>query len=180
MNILKLKPVKCTRKIMDDLEKKKLIKLLRPTKKVLRAPARKGVVDAFYKAGRKSGPHMLMCIGKSESKPEMSYHSECEEVLLIKQPEHKTKPLFLLIALEKYAKIKRKIDNNTLRSRDFMLIKLRYNDPEISFFTILKNTFHCELTSKTMGTSPYFFVTEPSLTVTEKIKMKKYKFAMTI
>ena len=68
----------------------------------------------------------------------------------------------MVVGLSKYRDIERKARAGRLTSRDFVFLRLNYNDHKTCVFTMLKDTPHCEVTSQGKGRGPVFFVTEPN------------------
>ena len=68
--------------------------------------------------------------------PEFGTHPENEDFFMIGTPGGK--PLYLVIGLCDRFQLDRKIKEEVVSSKDFITLKVKYNDPEVSFFTILK------------------------------------------
>jgi hypothetical protein len=66
-----------------------------------------------------------------------------------------------------------------LTEKDFIAIGLEFNNPSLSFFIMIKNTVHCEITDKSKGQHPVFFVTEPSRLKDNKVRMKNFNICLT-
>ncbi|MFH1259114.1 MAG: hypothetical protein ABII74_04780 [Elusimicrobiota bacterium] len=162
MKILKLKPVKITAEILSFLEKRDLIKTLTPTKKTLKVKEGQVAVDQLYSSQPQFGGHKLICIGLNITVIKLNYHPDNEEFIMVKNPQDKFKPLFLIVGLEKYEKLEEKARKNKLTEKDFLALRMEYNRPQTSIFTMLKYTPHCEATLSGKGRHPNFFVTEPT------------------
>ncbi|MBQ4179093.1 MAG: hypothetical protein II598_05070, partial [Elusimicrobia bacterium] len=80
--------------------------------------------------------------------------------------------LYLIFALDKIDVFSKKLSKNLLRSKDFVAVEIVYNDPNLSFFTMLKKTVHCEVVKDEDKQHPVFFVTESSDLKNNKIKHK--------
>ena len=67
--------------------------------------------------------------------------------------------------------------NDELKNSDFITVKIMYNNIKFSFFTVLKNTVHCEITMENdKKQHPVFFVSESSDLKNNKIVHKNLKF----
>ncbi len=53
-----------------------------------------------------------------------------------------------------------KAHEGTLSAADFLAVRVKYNDPETSFFVMLKGVPHGEGISDAQGKPPSFYVTE--------------------
>lgn len=175
-NILKIKSQKITEEILENLEKKGLIRTLKAPANVLHSKSRQGTVRTIYSSKAEYGSHKLICVKCNSSKINLNCHPDNEEFLLINNTNLKFNPLFIIIALEKGAGLQKKIKNFTLTTDDFIVLELKYNDPRISIFTMLKGTYHCEFTIPGKEISPVFFVTEPSRLQMIKEKLCNYQF----
>lgn len=87
-------------------------------------------------------------------------HADNEEFLLIGDPH--TKPMYLAIALCTAEELNQRIAHGTVSAADFVCLHIRYNDPEVSFFTMLKGVPHGEAIVDAPGAPPTFYVTEPA------------------
>ena len=148
-----LKPVKSSIKVFNYLEKKGLISVLKPTNKAIKTKTRTGIVDILYTSNKKFGSHRLMCIGKRTKN--VDYQK-----------------LYLVFALDKIDVFSKKLSKNLLNEKDFIAVEVVYNDPHLSFFTVLKKTVHCEVVKDEDKQHPVFFVTESSDLKNNKIKHK--------
>ncbi len=164
MKIITLRPVEATEKILARLEKKGLIRTLRPTLKILKLGSRKkGGVDTIYSSSPKFGSHKLICVTKEDThKISLNFHPDNEEFILINNTSLRFKPLYIIIGLHKYKEFKIRARNKRLNKNDFIVLRLKYNNHKTCIFTMLKGTPHCEATLPGRGKSPIFFVTEPS------------------
>ena len=179
MKTIKLKPVNVTEKILLRLEKKGLIRTLRPTDKVLRSTAKHGLVDTIYSSPGGYGTHKLICVrSDNDGKINLNSHPHNEEFILINTTGLKLKPVVMVIALSKYGDIERKAGKGRLTSRDFIFLRLKYNDHGTCVFTMLKDTPHCEVSPPVKGESPIFFVTEPSKLKINRLRLHEYRLTL--
>ena len=154
-----LKPVEMTPDLMADLEDRELI--IRPSPGHHDIPAKPGETldKVIYSSKNEYGPHML--IGVTVNNPnfsEFGTHPDNEEFLLIGNPH--TKPLYLAIALHRKEGLQKKIAEKKLSADDFVCLRIKYNDPEVSFFTMLADVPHGEATIEGEDELPSFYVTE--------------------
>ena len=172
-----LKPVNSCTKVFNFLEKRKLIKTLKPTKKAITTKTKTGTVDILYTSRKAFGSHRLMCIGKRNTKVQLCYHKDNEDLFFLNPNDIDYKPLYLIFAIDKIDVFLKKLKNDELTNSDFITIKIIYNDIKFSFFTILKNTVHCEITAENdLKQHPIFFVSESSNLENNKIVHKNLKF----
>lgn len=174
-----LKPLKANLKLFKRLEKKKLVRLITPTKKTIETKTKTGAVSKFYASKEKFGTHTLMCVGKRATEIRLSSHDDNEDFILINPLNLKFKNLYLILALDKEKKFLKKFYGGKLESKDLLAVELKFNDPCLSFFIMLKNTIHCEVTGKAQGQHPVFFVTEASKLKDKKLPKNLYDIILT-
>ncbi len=177
MKTIKLKPVNVTEKILLRLEKKGLIRTLRPTDKVLRSTAKHGLVDTIYSSPGGYGTHKLICVrSDNDGKINLNSHPHNEEFILINTTGLKLKPVVMVIALSKYGDIERKAKSGKLAPKDFLFLRLKYNDHKTCVFSMLKDTPHCEISEPGRGRASIFFVSEPANLPMRYVDMAGYIF----
>ncbi len=142
------------------LERRGLIRTLAPTARVRRSKKGRGAAEAVYGADPRFGGHMLLCVKPDSPLPKLNWHPDNEEFILV-DPRSPGRPLYLLFGLLPAEELARKAREGRLGTRDFVLLKMRFNDPRTSVFTMLKGTVHCEIVFPGRGRAPVFFVTEP-------------------
>ena len=169
-----LKPVKASVNFFEALEKRKLIKLLRPSKNALETKTKTGAVSRFYTSQQKSGTHTLLCVGKRSTEIRLSWHEDNEDFILLNPLNIKFKKLYLIVSLLKKNDFLKKFNSGSLNAKDLAAVEMEFNNPEFSFFTMLKNTVHCEITDNEKGQHPVFFVSEPSKLKDNKLSSKFY------
>lgn len=162
--------VRATPALFKALEKKKLIRTLAPSKKLLRTRTEDGTVDGYCRSKASSGPHVLMGVAKRTTKINLSYHDGSEEIILTNFSSNKYKPLYLIMGLSKAGIISKKIRNGKLSGKDLVAVKLDFGDARFSAFSVLKDTVHWEATEPGKGLHPIFFVSEPA-----GLKMKYFR-----
>jgi hypothetical protein len=162
MRTIYLTPVPLTPRALAFLEKKKLVRRLLPTRKLLGTRTGTGAIDTFYRSAKAYGTHMLIGVGKRSTEVKLGSHPGNEEFILINPAQRSYKPLYLVIALEKRAAFERRAARRALSARDLRVFECVFNDPRACVFTLLKDTVHCEVTVPGRGQHPVFFVAEPS------------------
>jgi len=169
-----LKPVKVTETLFEGFEKKKLIKLLRPSKAAIETRTKTGTVSRFYTSKKEFGAHTLMCVGKRTAEIRLSYHEDNEDFMLLNPLGLKFKRLYLIISFLKKNDFLRKFNAGKLAEKDLTAVELEFNNPKLSFFTMLKHTVHCEVADRSEEQHPVFFVSEPSELKDNKLSTKLY------
>ena len=96
----------------------------------------------------------------------------------VSKPNIDYKELYIVFALDKIDTFCKKLSKNNLTNKDFIAIEVVYNEPNLSFFTILKNTVHCEVVKDENKQHPIFFVAESSHLKNNKIKHKELKIVV--
>ena len=170
-----IKPIKSSIKVLSFLERKGLISILRPTDKALKTRTKTGTVDVLYTSNKNFGSHRLMCIGKRTKKVQLCYHLDNEDFMFIKPSNIDYQTLYLVFAIDKVDTFNRKLSKNLLSNKDFIAVEIVYNDPNLSFFTLLKKTVHCEVVKDEDKQHPVFFVAESSKLKNNKFKHKDLK-----
>jgi hypothetical protein len=173
-----LKPQNASLKLFNELEKRKLVRLMRPTKKTVETKTKTGAVSRFYNSSPKYGSHTLLCVGKRSVAIKMCFHEDNEDFLLLNPTGLKFKNLYLIISLLKKNDYLKKLNSGKISAADFIAVKTNFNDPETSFFTMIKNTVHCEITDDAHGQHPVFFISEPSCLKNNKINNKNYNIRL--
>lgn len=157
---IRLRPVEMTPAVMQDLEDRGLIIRLCPNHHEL--PVRPGQTlgKSIYESAPAYGPHKLITV--TVDRPNFAAfgaHPDNEEFLLIGDPD--TKPLYLAVALYRREELDRRIAARRLGADDFVCLRVKYNDPEVSFFTMLADVPHGEAVANGAGRPASFYVTEP-------------------
>ena len=177
MQNITLKPQKSTKQLFDLLEKKKLIKTFKPTKKTVTTTKRNGCVDILYTSRKSFGAHRFMCIGKKNKKVQLCYHLDNEDLFFLNPQNSEYAKLYLVFALDKIKIFSKKLKEESLKDKDFITVEVCFNDPNLSFFSVLKGTVHCEIVDEQdLRQHPVFFVSESSELKNNKIKHNNVKF----
>ncbi|WP_321992755.1 hypothetical protein [Marispirochaeta aestuarii] len=128
-----------------------------------------------YRAEKSTGSHMLIKVCFNLNRPSVGWHGANEDFILVKDPEVDFKDLFLIIAMGLKDDIQKKIENKSLKADDFKIVRMVYNNPFLSFFTMNAHVPHCELTVSSSRKAPEFFVTEPSRVGNTLLDLKDYQ-----
>jgi len=157
---IELAPREMTPELMIDLEKRDLIIRLCPGNHSSDPGWNESKSNDIYVSDSSSGPHKLIVatINTLTPDPYFGTHIGNEEFLMIGDPS--TKPLYLIISLCKRAELIAKIETHSLTADDFIALHIKYNDPEVSFFTMLADVPHGEVTVAGSGRPASFYVTE--------------------
>lgn len=177
MNTIFLRPIKPTKALMCDLESKGLItRLSTENALILETPPNQTVGKTIYDTSHDFGTHKLISVSvnRTELVSGIGYHPDREDFLLISTPAH-SRPLYLVISYIGLQDIQNKIISRTLSSEDFILLEMRYCDPETSFFTMNPFVPHGECTAVGSNSCPVFYVTEPSIMPLISIDFSEYK-----
>ena len=173
---IRLKPVEMTPDAMQMLEDKGLIIRLCPNHHELPATEGETLDKSIYESDPALGGHKLITV--TVNRPTLAAfgtHPDNEEFLLIGEPD--TKPLCLVVALCFRNDLVRKITAGELSADDFVCLRVRYNDAEVSFFTMLKDVPHGEATADVPGRPPSFYVTEPTDMGIDLTDFREYELA---
>ncbi|MBC8011192.1 MAG: hypothetical protein H7067_13985 [Burkholderiales bacterium] len=156
---LALAPVAMTPDLMADLETRGLILRLAPGRHELPSAPGTTLDRPIYKSAEKWGPHMLISVTVNRVPfTDFATHPDNEDFLLIGDPD--TKLLYLVVALMRRPELAAKVAAGTLSAADFVCLNVKWNDPEVSFFTMLADVPHGEAITASEGRSPTFYVTE--------------------
>ena len=172
MKILNIPRRAADRRLFRSLERRGLIKTLTPSAKLLGSRSPDGCVDTVYVSAPRFGSHKLICVKPNSSQVKLNSHPDNEEFILIdSRPRRigkkrgappRNRPLYLLMGLFSHEVTRKKAARGTLTAKDFLLVRMRFNDPATCVFTMLKGTPHCEIVFPGRGDGPVFFVSEPS------------------
>ena len=171
-----IKPVEMTKEVMESLEQKGLI-----TRIVSGAFSKDPGDDPFcdvviHSSDIKSGAHeFCSACNNREQVDELLAHSDHEEVFFI-GPED-AKPLYLIFSFLSLEAFNKKVQEGTLSDEDFITLRVKFNDLEVSLFTIRKGVVHVEFVQPGSNAAPpsFFFSSGNSLTH-ERVCFGDYKF----
>ncbi|MGY4384268.1 hypothetical protein ACVWYN_001294 [Pedobacter sp. UYP24] len=158
--VLWLEPFEMTAELMQRLEDKKLIIRLSPGSHDLEVPEGETKCKVLYTPLDGYGPHKIMSVTVNRiGFQEFGTHPDNEDFYMIGGGPL-TKPLYLVIALCLKDELNEKVKKNQVSAADFVALKVKYNDPQVSFFTMLKNVPHGESIGAGIGKPASFYVTE--------------------
>jgi len=175
--LIDIRVCEMTARVMKMLERRGIIFLLSPDHYDLQPPEGEVGIKTVYESDIKFGSHML--ISATINRTEFSAfgtHPDNEEVLLIGDPG--TKPCYFLFALSDKWDIENKVKNGALSEKNFIAVKAKFNDPYVSFFTILKHNPHGEVTITGPGEPPSFYVIEQTNLPLEILDFGPYKIVV--
>ena len=175
---LEIIPAKDPAAALKKLAAKGLIRLLRPTAKVVNTKTKTGAVDYLYRSEPRHGGHCLLAVGKRSTEAIFSYHPGNEDIILINPGRVKYKPLYLIVSYLKPEAFVKTFNKGALEQKDFAAVELEFNRPETAVFTVLKGTVHCEITTPGKGRHPVFFVSEPAKLKMNVIATDRYTFSL--
>jgi len=156
---LALKPVAMTPAVMADLEARNLIIRLGAHRHDLPSAPGQTLDKPIYRSAEHYGPHMLISVTVNRVPfVDFATHPDNEDFLLLGDPD--TKPLYLVVALMRRAELTARVNAGTLSPADFVCLQVKWNDPEVSFFTMLADVPHGEAITALEGKLPTFYVTE--------------------
>jgi hypothetical protein len=178
MKILKIKTAVAGPRWFSLLEKKGLIKTLKPTAKILRSKRGQGAVDVVYSSASRFGAHKLICVKPDSAIPWLNSHPDNEEFIFIDTRKGAIRPLYMLIGLSKQRVLNAKARKGLLSEKDFAFLRMPFNRVESCVFTMCKDTAHCEIVFPGSGAAPVFFVTEPARLPLRFLQLPGYTFRL--
>ena len=155
-----LKAVEMTAEVMQDLENRKLIIRLCPNDHELPAKPGETLGESVYESDIRHGGHKLITVTVNRSTfASFGTHPGNEEFLFIGDPA--AKQMYLVVSLLSKEELDRKIAEHEITENDFVCLRVIYNDPNVSFFTMLAEVPHGEAVVDVDGRPASFYVTEP-------------------
>jgi len=174
---IELAPIDMTPGAMQELEERGLIIRLAPRRHELPAAPGETLWEPIYDSSDELGPHRLITVSVNKAVlDEFGTHADNEEFLLI--GDSSMKPLYLVIALCSQEQLIDKIARRALSSDDFVCLRVTYNDPHASFFTMLAGVPHGEAVGSGEGRPATFYVSEPRDLDTDIIDFGEYAICM--
>ncbi|MDQ5977584.1 MAG: hypothetical protein QG602_556 [Verrucomicrobiota bacterium] len=157
--ILSLQPIPMTAAVMTDLAQRNLIIRLGARRHDLPAGPGQTLDRPIYRSADRYGPHMLISVTVNRVPfADFATHPDNEDFLLLGDPG--TKPLYLVVALMRRPELAAKVAAGIVSPADFVCLHVTWNDPEVSFFTMLADVPHGEAITAAEGRNPTFYVTE--------------------
>jgi hypothetical protein len=173
MTTILLQAQRATPELMADLERRGLLRRLVPTAKASSVPEGKQVVERVELAAEGTGPWQMLVVACNRTKLDhLAAHGDIESWLYFADPA--SKPLLYIVATCGVDELKAKIAGGRLTAADIIVLEVRPNDPQTSYFTVPGGVLHDELTHPGPGRGPIFWVPEPSRMGHEEIKLDGY------
>ncbi|MCR4892950.1 MAG: hypothetical protein K5989_12310 [Lachnospiraceae bacterium] len=147
--------------LMKKMEKEGLIIRICPHHDDIETPFGETWYHSLYEGKDGFGPHKIIAITVNrEMFPGFGTHHDNEEFLLI--GDNNCRPMYILIARMQRDIFEKKVKENSLNAEDFYLVKAKFNDPEVSFFSMNTGIPHGEgiLPNDSGEMLPSFYVTE--------------------
>ena len=142
---IEMAPVDMSQSVMQDLENRGLI-IRRPLDKSEfdARIAQSGEQSTNERAARSDRSERLrrVAVADRQDFAELVSHHDNGEVLLIGEREYG--PMYLVIALCMRDEFEEKVKTGRLSVNDLILLRCRYNDPNVSSFAIIKDVPHSE------------------------------------
>lgn len=178
MKSIQLRAVAATPALLDDLEKRGLLRRLRPSAKALATAENDQVVEQVELARAESGPWQMLLVACNRSRlTYLASHSDIESWLFFAEP--RSKPLLYIVATCPADEFRQKAEAGTLAADDFLALEIRPNDPHTSYFTVPAGVLHDELTYPGDGLAPIFWVPEPSEMQHTRVPLDGYDIRVT-
>lgn len=176
-NVIALQPIPMTPAVMADLERRNLIIRLGARRHDLPAATGETLDRAVYRSAEHYGPHMLLSVTVNRVPfVDFATRPDNEDFLFLGDPD--TKPLYLVVALLRRAELAAKVTAATVSAADFVCLRVKWNDPEVSFFTLLADVPHGEAVITIEGRGPTFYVTESSDLPNDLFDLGSYELAV--
>ena len=163
---------------MDNLEQRGLIIRLAPGRHVLATGQEETKAKSLYEGDPRYGPHKLITVTVSRTRFEaFGTHPDNEDFLLLGDPT--SGPLYLVIALLARREFEEKVRGQTLSHNDFVALTARFNDPLVSFFTMMKGVPHGEALAEGSDKPSTFYVAESRDLPIDRSDFGPYMLAIT-
>jgi hypothetical protein len=177
LQAIRLEPVAMTGRVMQSLEDRGLIVRLGPGRHRPAAPAGRTVDEPLYEPREGYGPHKLIAVTvNSDDLADFGTHPDKEEFLILGEPD--CRPLYLVVALHRRTELERIVRERRLSPEDFLALRVRFNDPRVSFFVMLEHSPHGEAAAAGPGRPPSFYVTESRDLPVERLALQGYSLAV--
>lgn len=175
MKRIRLYAKRATPALVAELEARGLLRRLCPSEKARSAAREAKVCERVELAAEGSGPWQMLAVACNRSQLDrLAAHSDIESWLFFADPA--SKPLLYVAATCPLAEFQAKATAGRLTPEDFVILELRPNDPETSYFTVPGGVLHDELTYPGPGLAPIFFVPEPSRMEHTPVSLADYEF----
>ncbi len=158
-NTVVLRPVDMNRESMSMLEEKGLIHRIAPGKDIAGPVDGTNLGRSIYDSDERFGGHKLIVatIGATTLRY-FGCHDDNEDVWMLGLPGRR--PMYFVVGTCLVGEFAEKVRAGALAESDFVCLRVRYNDPEASFFVMKKHVPHGEFIIPTDAPNPSFYVTE--------------------
>ena len=157
--ILSLPAQEMTPQLMAEMERLNLIIRLCQGHESFHARPGETTWREMYEPKEGFGPHRLIAIRVNrEAFSAFGTHPDNEEFWCLGDPD--TQPLYLAVSKLGVQALKEKIKSNTLVAEDFILLRIKYNDPDVSYFVMRAGVPHGEAIVDHKKKPAGFYVTE--------------------
>ncbi len=155
MRTIVLRPIDMTRDSMSMLEEKGLIHRLAPGKDVAGRVDGDNLGRSLYESDACFGGHKLIVatIGATTLR-HFGHHDDNEDVWMLGLDSWR--PLYFVVAACLVDEFEEKVRKNALSESDLVCLRVRYNDPEASFFIMKKHVPHGEFVIPAEAPAPSF------------------------
>ncbi|MBK9121256.1 MAG: hypothetical protein IPM18_16865 [Phycisphaerales bacterium] len=175
MNRIRLLAQRATPALMSDLEARGLLRRLIPSAAARTVPQGQQVVERVELAEQGTGPWQMLVVACNRTRLDhLAAHGDIESWLFFADPA--SKPLLYIVATCGLDDFRRKLAERSLTAADIIVLELRPNDPDTSYFTVPGGVLHDELTYDGPGRAPVFYVPEPSVMGHTEIPLEGYEF----
>ncbi|HOW71471.1 MAG TPA: hypothetical protein PKY77_12780 [Phycisphaerae bacterium] len=175
MKHITLRAQKATPELMENLERRGLLRRLVPSEKARTVSENDQFVERVELAAEDTGPWQMLVVACNRTKLDhLAAHGDAESWLFFADPA--SKPLLYVLGTCPAAEFQAKAAEGDLTAGDFFILELQPNDPETSYFTVPGGVLHDELTYPGPGLGPIFYVPEPSRMGHTRIPLDAYDF----
>lgn len=156
---LVVRPVDMNQESMSMLEERGLIHRIAPGRDVAGPVDGANLGRSIYESGERFGGHKLIVVTiGATTLGAFGYHEDNEDVWLLGLESWR--PLYFVVAICLADEFAARVSDGTLSEEDLVCLRVRYNDPEASFFVMKKHVPHGEFVIPTDAPAPSFYVTE--------------------
>jgi hypothetical protein len=174
MQRIRLQAQRATAALMEDLERRGLLRRLVPSEAARSVPETQQVVERVELAAEGTGPWQMLVVACNRTRlNHLAAHGDIESWLFFADPA--SKPLLYVVATCGLDEFRAKAAAGTLSATDFIVLELRPNDPATSYFTVPGGVLHDELTYSGPGRVPIFWVPEPSRMGHTEVPLTQYE-----
>jgi hypothetical protein len=174
---IRLQAQRATPELMADLQRRGLLRLLTPSRAAQTVPEGQQVVERVELAAEGTGPWQMLVVACNRTRLDhLAAHGDIESWLYFADPT--SKPLLYVVATCSLAEFQAKVAAGTLSAADIIVLEIRPNDPQTSYFTVPGGVLHDELTYPGPQRGPIFWVPEPSRMGHTEVRLDAYEFEL--